>query len=291
MYVHIPEIEKEKELNVRLNKNTGEFDLDLLAQFDESFLQDVGFNSEELDDIFPAEDNPEVFDLKKELEKLNIDEITVQKGDVYELDGSRLMCGDSTVEEDMLKLLGGQQADMCLTDPPYILDYLKGKKKHGEATEGFGYKRDRKYLETDVLPPDFTEKWMGNVAKISKPDFSIICYENWKNLRVIWSEMEKHWKVKNMIVWHLPNRHQGYSAKNKFFNKHDSSSLQATLEMFVMFPTTLRRRNNRYRTNLKQHCLRPVVNLTGKRMRKEKRIAPQILLSSWPPTKNIQGKG
>jgi len=228
VYVHIPEIEKEKELNVRLNKNTGEFDLDLLAQFDESFLQDVGFNSEELDDIFPAEDNPEVFDLKKELEKLNIDEITVQKGDVYELDGSRLMCGDSTVEEDMLKLLGGQQADMCLTDPPYILDYLKGKKKHGEATEGFGYKRDRKYLETDVLPPDFTEKWMGNVAKISKPDFSIICYENWKNLRVIWSEMEKHWKVKNMIVWHLPNRHQGYSAKNKFFNKHDIAVVGAS---------------------------------------------------------------
>ncbi|MBI2473991.1 DNA modification methylase [Candidatus Uhrbacteria bacterium] len=228
VYVHIPEIEKEKELNVRLNKNTGEFDLDLLAQFDESFLQDIGFDSEELDDIFPAEENPEVFDLKKELEKLNISEVTVQKGDVYELDGSRLMCGDSTIEEDMLKLLGEHQADMCLTDPPYILDYLKGKKKNGEPTEGFGYKRDRKYLETDVLPPDFTEKWMDNVAKVAKPDFSIICYENWKNLRVIWGEMEKHWKVKNMIVWHLPNRHQGYSAKNKFFNKHDIAVVGAS---------------------------------------------------------------
>ncbi len=228
VYVQIPEIEKEKELNVRLNKNTGEFDLDLLAQFDESFLQDMGFDSEELDDIFPAEENPEVFDLKKELEKLNISEVTVQKGDIYELDGSRLMCGDSTIEEDMLKLLGEHQADMCLTDPPYILDYLKGKKKNGEPTEGFGYKRDRKYLETDVLPPDFTEKWMDNVAKVAKPDFSIICYENWKNLRVIWGEMEKHWKVKNMIVWHLPNRHQGYSAKNKFFNKHDIAVVGAS---------------------------------------------------------------
>ncbi|MEK7167885.1 MAG: DNA methyltransferase, partial [Patescibacteria group bacterium] len=84
-----------------------------------------------------------------------------------------------------------------------------------------GNKRDRRYLETDSLPPDFTEKWMGNIAKIAKENFHIICYENWKNIRTIWNEMEKHWKVRNMIVWHLPNRTQGFSAKYKFFNKHD----------------------------------------------------------------------
>ena len=109
---------------------------------------------------------------------------------------------------------------MCMTDPPYILDYLHAK-RHGRPTEGFGAKKNRRYLETYELPDDFTELWMGNVAKASKPNFSIICYENWKNLRVIWSEMERYWKVKNMIVWHLPNRHQGFSSKYKFFSKHD----------------------------------------------------------------------
>lgn len=44
--------EKEKELNLRLNKNQGEFDFDLLSKMDESFLADIGFNSEELDMIF-----------------------------------------------------------------------------------------------------------------------------------------------------------------------------------------------------------------------------------------------
>ena len=44
VYVNIPEIEREKELNIRLNKNTGEFDWDLLAKFDESFLSQVGFS-------------------------------------------------------------------------------------------------------------------------------------------------------------------------------------------------------------------------------------------------------
>ncbi len=220
--VNIPDIEKEKELNLRLNKNQGEFDFKLLANFAEDFLTDIGFNSEEIDAIFDwDDDNPEVFNLKKELEKLDITKVEIQKRDIYQLGEHRLMCGDSTVKEDILKLMNGEKADLCLTDPPYLLDYLHGKKKHGKATEGFGYKRDRKYLETDVLPENFTELWMKNVSEVAKEDFHIIVYENWKNLRVIWSEMEKYWKVKNMIVWHIPNRHQGFSAKYKFFSKHD----------------------------------------------------------------------
>lgn len=38
VYVDIPDLDKEKELNIRLNKNTGEFDWNLLAQFDSSLL-------------------------------------------------------------------------------------------------------------------------------------------------------------------------------------------------------------------------------------------------------------
>ena len=221
VYLDIADEQKERELNLRLNRNTGEFDYELLAQVSQELLQDVGFTSEELDDIFAIDPTPEQFNLQHELEKLNITEIKVQKGDVYELDGSRLMCGDSTIETEMLKLMGGDKADFCLTDPPYLLDYLKGKKKNGKPTEGFGLKRDRKYLETDVLPDNFTELWMAIIAKIQKPDFSIIVYENPKNLRTIWNALEKHWKYRNTIVWHLPNRVQGFSAKYKFFGKHD----------------------------------------------------------------------
>lgn len=222
VYVNIPDLEREKELNIRLNKAIGEFDWDLLKNFDEVFLADIGFSSEELDDVFAIEDTPEQFSLAKELKKLKIDTIEIQKGDVYEIDGSRLLCGDSTIEADMLKLLDGEKADMCLTDSPYILDYLRGKTKQRDGvTEGFGVKKNRRYLETDVLPPDFTEKWMSNVAKVQKPDFSIIAFEHPKNLRTFWNEMEKHWRYRGTIVWHVPNRVQGFSAKYKFFNKHD----------------------------------------------------------------------
>lgn len=228
VYVDIPDIEREKELNIRLNKNLGDWDYELLAEFDETLLSTIGFDSEEIDAIFDLEvDEPETFDLEKELKKLDISKITVQKGDVYQLGDSRLMCGDSTVEADFDKLMNGEQANMCMTDPPYILDYLHAK-RGGKPVTGFGAKRNRRYLETDVLPDNFTELWMANVAKYAKPDYSIIVYENWKNLRVIWAEMEKYWKVKNMIVWHLPNRHQGFAAKYKFFSKHDIAMVGAS---------------------------------------------------------------
>lgn len=222
VYVNIPDLEKEKELNVRLNKNLGEFDFALLKDFGEKFLADVGFSTEELDDIFAIDPTPEVFNLKKELEKLDIKDIKVQKGDRYEIDGSILMCGDSTIEADMLKLMEGAQADMVCTDPPYILDYLKGKTKQKDGvTEGFGLKKNRKYLGTDILPDNFTELWMAGVAKVQKPDFSIIIFEHPKNLRTIWNALEKHWRYRNTITWHVPNRVQGFSAKYKFFNKQD----------------------------------------------------------------------
>ncbi|MFH1235633.1 MAG: DNA methyltransferase [Parcubacteria group bacterium] len=221
VFLNIPDLEREKELNVRLNKNTGSFDLEALAKFNEEFLGGIGFSSEELDEIFAMPEEPEVFDLKKELEKMDIKKVTVQKGDRYRLGDSVVMCGDSTIEADVLKLMDGQKADMCLTDSPYLLDYLHGKSKHGKATTGFGYKRDRRYLETDVLPDNFTELWMANVARVQKPDFSIIAYENWRNVRTFWNEMEKHWKIRNMIIWHLSNRNQGFAGKYRLFSKHD----------------------------------------------------------------------
>lgn len=224
VYVSLSE-EKERELNLRLNRNTGEFDFDLLAKhFDENVLKDTGFTSEEIDDIFSIEDTPEHFDLEKELKKLKIDRVEATKGSAYEIDGSRLMCGDSTIEADMLALMGNEKADMVCTDPPYILDYLKGKTKNKDGvTVGFGAKKNRRYLETESLPDNFSDLWMANVAKVQKPDFSIIIFEHPKNLRTIWNAMEQHWRYRNTIVWHVPNRMQGFSGKYNLFNKHDIS--------------------------------------------------------------------
>lgn len=248
VYVNISDIEKEKELNLRLNRNVGKWDWNLLSEFDENFLVDIGFCSEELDDIFGIEDSPEEFDLEKELRKLNIHEIKIKKENVYQLGEHRMMCGDSTVEADVLKLMNGEKADMCFTDPPYILDYLHTKYK-GKGP-GFGYRRNRKYLETDVLPSDFTEKWMMSIHKVQEKNFNIIVFENWKNLRTIWNEMEKYWRIRNMIVWHLPNRTQGFAAKYRFFSKHDIVMLGTSGEVKLNLRKESELLQNEYETAL-----------------------------------------
>lgn len=222
VYVDIKDKSKATELALRLNKNQGEWSLELLAEFDESLLDVVGFTSEEIDSIFDIElEEPDTFDLQKELKKMGIKKVKAKKGDVYCLGDSRLMIGDSTVEADFDKLMDGQLADMCLTDQPYRLSYMKGGIRQGKPTEGFGAKRNRKYLETDELPEDFVQLWMANVAKHAKPDFSIISYEAWHNMREMWDCMSEHWTVRNMLIWHVPTRHQGFAAKYKFFSKYD----------------------------------------------------------------------
>jgi DNA modification methylase len=49
-------------------------------------------------------------------------ETKVKLGEVWQLGEHRLMCGDSTMPEDVTKLMAGERADMIFTDPPYGVD-------------------------------------------------------------------------------------------------------------------------------------------------------------------------
>src|SRR3990167_7835430 len=47
-------------------------------------------------------------------------------GDLYELgNGHRILCGDSTLKENVEKLMDGKKADIVFTDPPYSVNYEK----------------------------------------------------------------------------------------------------------------------------------------------------------------------
>jgi len=102
---------QERELNLRLNKNLGEWDFDALANFDENLLKDVGFDPKELDFIFQL-DADEKADAVPE-----VTEVGVMPGDLYNLGSHRLLCGDSTQHEAVNRLMDGNKADMVFTDP------------------------------------------------------------------------------------------------------------------------------------------------------------------------------
>jgi DNA modification methylase len=115
-YIDLDE-KKERELNLRLNKNLGEWDYDMLANFEEDMLLDTGFDSEELDKIFQLEPDAKDDEIPENVPA------NAKLGDIYQLGEHRVVCGDSTKKEDVEKLMDGKMADMVFTDPPYNVDY------------------------------------------------------------------------------------------------------------------------------------------------------------------------
>ena len=121
--------EKEKALNIALNKISGEWDKDKLTllitdlqgtDFDVSL---TGFEPAEIDDLFKdsvkdgLKDND--FDVEAELKKPTI----TKSGDVWILGRHRLICGDSTKDETFDLLMCGKKANLVVTDPPYNVNY------------------------------------------------------------------------------------------------------------------------------------------------------------------------
>ena len=135
--------EKEKALNIALNKISGEWDTDKLAlviadlqgaDFDVSL---TGFEPEELDDLFRDDVKDGVkeddFDVEAELQK----PVFSKAGDLWMLGEHRLLCGDSTKPETYELLMNGKKAQLVVTDPPYNVDYkgTAGKIKNDKMAE------------------------------------------------------------------------------------------------------------------------------------------------------------
>lgn len=107
-------------------------------------LELTGFNVDELDGIFQAEEEQEIVEDDFDIEPP--EEPKSKLGDIYQLGNHRLMCGDSTKEEDVAKLMNGVKADMVFTDPPYGMK----KENDGVANDNLNY--------DDLL--EFNKKWI-----------------------------------------------------------------------------------------------------------------------------------
>lgn len=107
------------------NRNDGEWDRNMLPEFSSEVLLEVGFDSVEVDSMKETdEDEEDSFDTDKAVAAIK--KPITKLGDIYQLGESRLMCGDSTVKDDVEKLLAGELADMVFTDPPYNMN-IEGK--------------------------------------------------------------------------------------------------------------------------------------------------------------------
>ena len=91
---------------------SSDFDLDIL-----------GFSEEELKELDAfGEPAPESQTEEDEIPEVPTEAIT-KPGDIWILGNHRLLCGDTTLIDDVQKLMQNDIADMIFTDPPYNVNY------------------------------------------------------------------------------------------------------------------------------------------------------------------------
>ena len=145
--IRIEDENKVKALNVALNKITGAWNEELLADLmvdlqDADFNLDLtGFEAPEIDQLFSKVHNKEVkeddFDVDGELTKPTIS----KQGDIWHLGKHRVICGDSTKLETYQLLLGDKKANLVVTDPPYNVNVEEtaGKIKNDDMSDADFY--------------------------------------------------------------------------------------------------------------------------------------------------------
>lgn len=103
--------------------DTGAFDMDL-----------TGFDDKELEKLMTqfhiGEVQEDDFDAEKAAAEIK--EPVSKPGQIWKLGRHRIMCGDSTVVDDVNKLLAGEKAEMVFTDPPYGVNIKGGKSASGD---------------------------------------------------------------------------------------------------------------------------------------------------------------
>ena len=136
---------REKALNVALNKISGEFDIPLLTDllkdlsandFDVSL---TGFDENEISDLFSDADAKEGKDDDYDVNKALEESAFVKQGDLWQIGKHRMLCGDATNSEDLNKLMGDKKANLIVTDPPYNVNF--------ESASGLKIKNDKQTSE------------------------------------------------------------------------------------------------------------------------------------------------
>ena len=150
-------------------------------------------------------------------------EPTSKRGEIYQLGEHRLMCGDSTSEEDVALLMNGQKVDMVFTDPPYGVDYT------GKTKDALKIKNDK---GLDVFPGALSNCPIdgGGVIYVCCPagnnfnhfesTFHDFCHHSctiiWNKNSLVMGHGDYHYKHEPILYgWKLGGTHKYYGDRTQ----------------------------------------------------------------------------
>ncbi|MFA5162102.1 MAG: DNA modification methylase [Elusimicrobiales bacterium] len=185
-----PELEAKRML--RDNISSGDWDMDILANdFDADFLREVGFSDDELGEL--AQD-------EALLDEDRLDEVPdkpgtaiTKPGDLWLLGDHRLLCGDSTGEAAVNRLMDGAKADMIFTDPPYGIAYVGKTKK-------------RLTIQNDAMSDADFSAFLGKAFNAMRKVCDggtpyYVCHADGKTMLFRQTLLDSGFEVKQTVIW------------------------------------------------------------------------------------------
>ncbi len=225
--------EKEKALNIALNKVSGEWDRDKLTALISDLQEEdfdvtiTGFDLAEIDELFKDTLQDGVkdddFDVDNELQKPAITKL----GDLWLLGKHRLVCGDSTISDTYDLLMDGNMANLVVTDPPYNVDYegAAGKIKNDnmDADKFYQFLLDAFTLTERVMAKDasiyvFHADTEGlNFRKaFSDAGFYLSGTCIWKKQSLVLGRSPYQWQHEPILFgWKKKGKHAWYSDRKQ----------------------------------------------------------------------------
>lgn len=138
---------------------------------------------EELQEV-TEDDIPEVDEENEPICKL---------GDIWQLGDNRLMCGDSTNNEIVEKLMNGERADLLVTDPPYNVAYE-------------GWTKDKLTIQNDDMSDDefheFLHAAFENANSIMREGAAFyIWHADREGFNFRAACKNTGWKIRQCLIW------------------------------------------------------------------------------------------
>ena len=130
--------------------------------------------------------------IKDELLEKQIDETKpkydIKTGEIWQLGNHRLLCGDCTKQSNVANLCGSVVANLCLTDPPYSVDYKSRKEVTNEVLDSYQDPKDA----LDLLK---------SFIRIIPSNILIMTYAERHIPELMKSYEELKWNHIRMLIW------------------------------------------------------------------------------------------
>ena len=112
---------------------------------------------------------------------------------------------------ELMKDIESGTVDLVVTDPPYLMNYKSNRRV---------VKQKFDYIHNDVNSNDLISDYLKECYRILKDNTAIYCFCSWHHIDFFKQEFEKHFTLKNLIVWNK-NNHGSGDLKGSYAPKHE----------------------------------------------------------------------